>query len=341
MLRILLIFLSIIGFGLPGLAQDPVFSQFYAAPLQVNPAFAGITYAPRLTVNYRNQWPSWPNAYVTYSATYEQPLEKLNSGLGLLVMADVAGDGVYRTNRISGVYGYQVQVTRDFFVKFGVEAGIIQNRLDWDQLLFLDQLDPLTGATDGEGNPNLSEETRPDQLSSTAVDISAGILAYGGNFYGGFSVKHLNRPNENLLEVNQNLALGLPLRFTAHGGVEFELERGNNRRRPAFISPNVMYIQQGDFGQINIGAYAGLGQIYGGLWYRHTLENADAAIGLVGFHYGVMRIGYSYDFTVSGLSNGNTGGTHEISLTFSFEDSARLQAKRRRSRYNDCFKMFN
>ena len=48
-------------------AQDPVFSQFYATPMQLNPAFAGTTYAPRITLNYRNQWPSWPNAYTTYA----------------------------------------------------------------------------------------------------------------------------------------------------------------------------------------------------------------------------------------------------------------------------------
>lgn len=341
MIRYLLVLLILIIGESAAFSQDPVFSQFYAAPLQVNPAFAGITYAPRITLNYRNQWPSWPNAFVTYAATYEQPLEALNSGLGLLAMADVAGDGIYKTNRFSGIYGYQVRVTPDFAMKFGVEAGLIQTRVDWNQLIFLDQLDPLTGATDGEGNPNLSQDQPPESLNKTVVDISAGLLAYGGNFYAGVSVKHLNRPNDNLYEVNSNLSVGMPLRFTVHGGGEFTLERGNNRQRPAFISPNVMYIQQGDFGQINGGAYAGFDKFYGGLWYRHTLENADAVIGLVGVRHGVLRIGYSYDYTISQLTNGTTGGTHEISLTINFEESSRLKNRRHRSRYNDCFKMFN
>ena len=329
------------SWGIAAFAQDPVFSQFYAAPLQVNPAFTGITYAPRITLNYRNQWPSWPNAYVTYAATYEQPLEALNSGLGLIAMADVAGDGIYKTNRLSATYGYQVRVSDALAVKFGVEAGVIQNRVDWDELLFLDQLDPLTGAVDSEGNPNLSQEERPESLNATVLDISAGMLVYGGNFYGGLSVKHINRPDENLLEVNDNLGVGLPLRFTVHGGAEFELGRGNNRQLPSFISPNVMYIQQGGFGQVNAGAYAGFGKVFGGFWYRHTFENPDAVIGMVGVRYGVFRIGYSYDYTISSLANASTGGTHEISVTISFDDSARLQAKRQRARYSDCFKMFN
>lgn len=340
-MRFALLLVLTIGATTPALAQDPVFSQFFAAPLQINPAFAGATYAPRITMNYRNQWPSWPNAYVTYAAAYEQPLEMVNSGLGLIAMADVAGDGIYQTNRFGAVYSYQVRISDAWALKFGVEAGMIQTRVDWDQLVFLDQLNPLTGATDGEGNFNITEELRPGDLSKTTFDVSAGFLAYGRNFYGGLSVKHLNRPDDRLFEVNDNLSVGMPLRFTVHGGVEIALERSNNRNAPTFISPNVLYVQQGDFGQINAGAYMGLGQIFGGLWYRHSFGNPDAAIALIGYRYGVLRIGYSYDVTISGLSNALTGGSHEISVTFSFEDSNRLQARRQRSRYSDCFKMFN
>ncbi|MEJ0030308.1 MAG: type IX secretion system membrane protein PorP/SprF [Bacteroidota bacterium] len=38
-------------------AQDAQFSQFYAAPLYLNPAFAGSTNQGRVGMNYRNQWP--------------------------------------------------------------------------------------------------------------------------------------------------------------------------------------------------------------------------------------------------------------------------------------------
>jgi type IX secretion system PorP/SprF family membrane protein len=342
-LHILLLFGSLFSAVVAVRAQDPVFSQFYAAPLQINPAFAGATYAPRVTLNYRNQYPGWPNAYATYSASYEQSIEALNSGLGFVVMADVAGDGIYKTNRFHAVYGYQVRVVDDFHVKFGVEAGMIQTTVDWNKLQFGDQLDPITGGVDPSGAPNVSEEQRPVNLNKTIFDVSAGLLAYGGNFYGGVSVKHLNSPDESLLEINENLAAGLPLRLTVHTGVEINIDGGNNRRSSAFISPNLMFIKQGEFTQVNAGAYAGFGKFFGGLWYRHTFSNPDAAIALVGFREGVLRIGYSYDLTVSELATapGGAGGAHEISLTINFDDSRALQRSRRSSRYNDCFKMFN
>lgn len=321
-------------------AQDPLFSQFYAAPLQINPAFAGVTDAPRLTLNYRNQWGQISGGYQTYAASYEQSIQSLNSGIGLILMADDAMDGVYKTVKISGVYGYELQITNTAFVKFGVEAGMIRNSLDWDRLQFGDQIDPRDGFEDPSGNPTPSAEQRPASLNTSTVDISAGLLIYNEKFYGGISVKHLNNPDDNFFAVNENLAAGLPMRITLQAGADFEVKASNNRKSPAFISPNVLVAKQADFLQVNVGAYAGFGKFFGGLWYRQTPSNADAAIILAGFREGALRIGYSYDFTMSQLATVNTGGTHEISLTINFDDSREAQRRRRNSRYNDCFKMF-
>ena len=94
MKRILCLLICCFTVQLAG-AQDPIFSQFYAAPIQLNPALTGITGLPRVSLNHRNQYPNWPNAYITYSASYEQEVEALNSGFGLSIMSDAAGDGVH------------------------------------------------------------------------------------------------------------------------------------------------------------------------------------------------------------------------------------------------------
>lgn len=323
-------------------AQDPVFSQFYAAPLQLNPAFAGITVAPRIALNHRNQYPNWPNAYVTYAASYDQEFEALNSALGIVIMADAAGDGVYKTNYASAIYGYKVQLGRELYAKIGLEVGLYQASVDWDRLIFEDQIDPLQGPTDPAGNPFPTEELRPTNLTTTLFDASAGVLLYSGPLYGGISLKHLNRPNESFLRINENLFAGRPLRLTVHGGAEFDLGRRNKRGQPTFISPNVMFVKQGDTGQINLGAYLGAGKIFGGAWFRHNFTLADAAIFMVGVREGIFRIGYSYDMTVSSLAMapGGTGNTHEIALTINLADSEQLRRRQAASRWNNCFKMF-
>jgi len=320
----------------PCFGQDVTFSQFFAAPIQLNPALAGVTGAPRININYRNQWPNWPNAYRTYAVSYEQPLDFVNSSLGVRALTDDAGDGIYRTNSVSAVYGYHLRFRDNMSVRFGIEAGILQTRLDWDKLLFGDQLDPLLGGDASQ----FTEENRPDNLQRTDLDFSAGLVVSGETFYGGVVLHHLNRPDESVLEINDNLRTGRPLRLTVHGGAQINFEGGNNRYGESFISPSILYARQADFSQLTVGMYSGYRSVFGGLWYRHSGNNADAAIALVGFHYQTLRIGYSYDLTISGLSVGTTGGTHELSLSISFADSDARQRRRSRTRYNDCFGLF-
>ncbi|MEM6316342.1 MAG: PorP/SprF family type IX secretion system membrane protein [Bacteroidota bacterium] len=312
-------------------AQDPVFSQFYAAPLQLNPAFAGITNAPFITVNYRNQWSGFNNfqTYVTYAASFSQFIEGMNSGIGLMVQADDAGDGIYRNTRVSAIYSYKVQVNDDFSVKFGIEGTAAQNRLAWDKLVFPDQIDPT-----GEINFPTNEEA-PTDFTTNYLDLSTGILAYSKRFYGGLTLKHINTPDESLLALNSNINSGLPVRMTIHAGAELPLSPGNRGAASMFVSPNIMYVRQGDFGQVNAGAYLGFGSFFAGAWYRHAFSNGDAAIALVGVQKGPMKFGYSYDLTISGLSNAVTGGTHEFSFVINLD-----QNKPRRTDYNDCFQIF-
>ncbi|HXB12127.1 MAG TPA: type IX secretion system membrane protein PorP/SprF, partial [Bacteroidia bacterium] len=72
-------------------AQDPQFTQFYANPLYLNPAFAGSARCPRICMNFRDEWPAIPGTFVTYSASYDQHVDDLAGGIGLLVTQDQAG----------------------------------------------------------------------------------------------------------------------------------------------------------------------------------------------------------------------------------------------------------
>ncbi len=206
----------------------------------------------------------------------------------------------------------------------------------------MDQLNPIFNQTDAQGNPNVSEERIPESLNKTIPDISMGMLFYTPKFYGGIGVKHLNSPDESLLDINPNLNTGIPLAISLQAGAQFILKKGNNRRPSTFLSPNLLFIRQSDFAQINGGAYFGLGDFFAGLWYRYAFSNADAIIGLFGFKRGIVKLGYSYDITISKLASvtGGTGGTHEISLSFNLEDSDFFKQKKRSNRYSDCFKIF-
>ena len=69
-------------------AQDPQFTQFYANPIYLNPAFAGTARCPRLIMNYRNEWPALSGTFVTYSVSYDQHIDGLQGGMGLVILQD-------------------------------------------------------------------------------------------------------------------------------------------------------------------------------------------------------------------------------------------------------------
>lgn len=126
-------------------AQDPQFTQFYANPLYLNPAFAGTARCPRICMNYRNQWPNLSGTYVTYSASYDQHFDALSGGLGLLVTQDDQARGTLKTTSASLIYSYLLPVNREFSIKAGLQAGFFQKSLDRTKLNFGDMIDARRG----------------------------------------------------------------------------------------------------------------------------------------------------------------------------------------------------
>lgn len=286
-------------------AQDPEFTQFYSNPIYLNPAFAGSRLCPRFVMNYRNEWPNISGNFVTTAASYDQKVEGLNGGLGLIVLSDNAAKTL-QTSRVSLIYSYHQKVTRKFSINFGVEGSYYQKSVDWDRLTFGDMIDPRRGFV-----YQTNDVRRDDPVNN--LDFSAGIIGYTEQFYAGFAVHHLTEPNESFL--NSSVPSPLPMRFTGHVGAIIPLQGGGSlySEKEQTISPNILYTRQGEFQQLNMGLYVKKGSLVGGIWYR----NKDAFIVTVGIESDMVKVGYSYDVTMSKLSV-LSGGSHEISLGINF-----------------------
>ncbi len=295
-------------------AQDPEFTQFYAAPLYLNPAFAGSVRCPRFTMNYRNQWPAILGQFITYDVEYDQYVASLSGGIGILAWKDNAGTGTISTTNISGIYSYQMNVNRDFTINAGFQASYMQKNLDWSKLTFGDQIDPRYGFV------YTTQEIAPKGTSSF-LDLDAGIIGYTNEFYGGVSVDHLLQPDEGFISANSPL----PMKFTGHFGALIPMD--DSRHNTSYISPNVLFVMQQNFQQLNLGLYVSRGPLVGGLWYRL----GDAIIALIGIQTSGLKFGYSYDITISKLSNA-AGGAHEISLGYQFD----CHPRKRRFRTISC-----
>ena len=295
-------------------AQDVIYSQFYANPLYLNPALAGAKLDQRITLNYRNQWPSINSGYVTYSAAWDQQFDKISGALGVMANADVGGGGIYNKFSGSGIYSYRLQATRFIVLNAAIEATYLQYKLDWNKLVFGDQIDVRSG------NSEQTREYIPTKLNVGNVDLSAGILGgYKESIYFGVAVNHLTRPDIAFYDGNQNR---INMRWTVHSGILIDFFQGMEGEdiRNFSISPNFIYVQQGKFRQLNVGMYVNKFPFVWGLWMRHNFGNPDAMIALVGFQTKNYKIGYSYDYTISNLTN-RSGGAHEISIAWLFRRS--------------------
>jgi len=290
-----------------------MFSQFYAAPLHTNPAMAGTMVCGRFAINYRNQWSMIPGgSFPSISASFDEHIDRLSGALGFIVTNIREGSGAYSTTSVGAIYSYSFQLTDAISVRTAVQAGFIHRRIDWSNLTFPDQFD-LTGFT---GHP--TREDLPNMPASRFLeDFSVGIVGYGDRFFAGAAVHHISRPDEGFMDVSR-----IPLKFTAHAGAVLDLRRATSRFRDPntpTISPNIIFQQQGTAQQINYGVYFNnvIPMIVFGVWYRQTIafNHPESLTFLIGVRLNAMRIGYSYDISLSRL-RGVSGGSHEVSMAY-------------------------
>lgn len=286
-------------------AQDPTFTQFYSNPIYLNPALAGSIGCPRVSMNYRNEWPQLTGNYVTYSMAYDSYVKSISGGLGLIATHDVQARGTISTTMVGGIYSYNLKVNRKFSIMFGARAAYYQKYLDWSKLTFGDMIDPRRGFIYQTGDVPRGTGRRG------FFDASAGMVAYTKNFYAGLAVHHLNRPDESMILGQSRL----PMRFTAHAGANIKIGNKGRYSNNTSLMPNIIYQYQNGFQELSIGTYLKYENFTVGAWYR----NKDAFILSFGVNTDNFRVGYSYDITVSKLGQGVSGGSHEVSLGFNLK----------------------
>lgn len=315
-------------------AQDPEFSQYYAAPLYLNPAFSGTSVDHRFIANYRNQWPNIPHAFETYAFSYDYNLDIHNSGLGLLLTTDKAGTANLQSTQFNFQYAYKVKLSERMVLSSGVNFGVGSRSIDFNKLVFYQQLD---FAQSSDNLPPPPSNVRVE--GQTYFDFGAGILAYSRKVWLGFSMSHLNRPNRSLMDGESEI----PIKSSLHGGIRIPLYNGVfKRQRTASIAPSFVYKQQGKFDQLDFGTYFYYEPVVVGLWYRGIpiQQNAkdnishDAVVVVLGFQLQNVELSYSYDITVSELGP-ISGGAHEVGLKFKVELATQVR-KRKPEKFIPC-----
>ena len=301
-------------------AQDPHFSQFFASPLTLNPAFTGkFSGTWRLAANHRDQWPSIPKAYVTTSASIDLPILKSKIpdkdvfGVGISGLTDASANNILKLNYGSVSMSYHKALDENGYstIGAGFQGTYSSLSLDQSKLTFETMLSQ-NGFTDESGREVLANGN-----NQSYFDLNAGLLYSGStngvnNFYLGASMYHINRPKVGFKDKNWYLAG----RISAHAGGSFPLSD------ILTVHASAIYQVQNKASETTLGAAIAANlsgdaekpsAIYIGSWIRLN----DAIVPYIGLEFGGLRVGASYDFNISNLkaATASRGGS-EFSIIF-------------------------
>ncbi len=318
-MRKLIVFASALLFTLSVTAQDPHFSQFFASPLTLNPAFTGkFSGTWRLAANHRDQWPSIPKAYVTTSASLDFPILKSKIpdgdvfGIGISGLTDASANNILKLNYGSLSMSYHKALDENGYstIGAGFQATYSSLNLDVSKLTFEDMLtqNGFTGTT---------SDLITNGNNQSYFDVNAGLLYSGStngqnNFYLGASMYHINRPKVGFKDKNWYLSG----RISIHGGGSFPLSD------LLTVHTSLIHQIQNKASETTVGAALAVNlnqeaenpsSLYIGSWVRFNA----AIVPYVGIEFGGLRIGASYDFNISSLkaATASRGGS-EFSLIF-------------------------
>ncbi|MFN3755232.1 type IX secretion system membrane protein PorP/SprF [Flavobacterium sp.] len=284
--------------------QDPQFTHYMYNMSVINPAYATEN---KDVINmggiYRAQWVGLEGAPTTQSFFAHKPLSK-KVEVGISIIHDEIGDVVQESN-IFADFAYVLSLSERTRLSFGIKAGVTLFSANFNGFQYTDPvLDPAF----------------QNNINQTFPNIGAGTYLFGDNYYFGLSAPNLMTSRH--LETNNGLVgSGVEsIHFFMTGGYVFTFNGNDNFKvKPAFMAKGVEGAPVSlDFTTnvlINKRFEAGVG-------YRVD----DSLSGLVGFYVTpTLRIGYSYDYTLSNLRSFNSG-SHEVFVLFDL-DLGRLSKK--------------
>jgi len=278
--------------------QDPQFTHYMYNMNVINPAYAtdnaGVINIGGL---YRTQWVGAVGAPKTATFFAHAPIAK-RVEMGLSVVNDVIGD-VVKENNIYADFAYVIPVSENSKLSFGLKGGVTLFDTNFNGFQYTDEL---------------ADPAFANNINKTFPNIGVGTFYFTENYYLGFSApnllttKHLDRKDG----IQTTGVEAIHYFFT--GGYVFDLN-SKLKFKPAFMAKGV----SGAPIALDLTANFLINNVVElGTGYRFD----DSVSGLINFYITPsLRVGYSYDYTLTNLGKYNSG-THEIFLLFDLDLSS-------------------
>jgi type IX secretion system PorP/SprF family membrane protein len=130
--------------------QDPLYGLYTMNPVVVNPALTGMNNNLTIFTSYRNQWAGFDGSPATVSAGGHMSLHQDKMASGILIVSDHIGENT--NTQFTASYAYKLPAGEHQTFSFGLQAGVVQYKVDGSQLLLDDPTD-YTFSTMNEVKP--------------------------------------------------------------------------------------------------------------------------------------------------------------------------------------------
>ncbi len=301
-------------------SQDVQFSQYYASPLLINPAYTGDHDRNwQFMNNFRTEWKSTINPFISTSLGYDQQvyLFEKRFSVGIAYVYDKSGTYMLTRNKIylSGAYHHEVP---DFIYNLGLQIGVVSEKYNSDNLTFPDQYDISLG----QFNSNLptNEEKLYESLLYPDINIGLSIRKRIGRFIpnAGISVHHINKPKISFQAGKKNQ---LPYSKLFHLGGIFHLTK------KIYLEPDLLILSQIKSNSMIFGTKAAIAipknlyelkNFFIGSYFRMGVNTeTNALIFNTGFVFYDLIVGISYDYNLTSLNNVTYNrGSLELSIIY-------------------------
>lgn len=332
MKKILVCTLVLIAF-LPKTAfsQDKHLTQFYAAPLTLNPALTGVFEGKyRVGAVYRDQWRKvLDNPIRTFTLggdfRFKSPGKKVKKdaiGLGLMILNDDVAVVDFSTTQIgiSAAFHKSLDIAGQQFLSLGIQGGLGQRNINYASLNFHDEFDGINGYS------LATLEDLPENNFSYG-DFNVGLnytakFGRSGGVYLGAAMHHVMEPDNTFYPTADSDGQKLFRKYSAQASANLPIQHGVS------ISPRFLIASQGPHLEINTGANVrmamgefGSTALHFGSWVRPVRNvggiGIDAVVLLAGIELGNVVCGLSYDLNLAAVTKARTRqGAFEISLTY-------------------------
>lgn len=296
-LKYLLVLLVILLTSKLHAQQDPQFTHYMYNMSVINPAYATDN-ADVINLGglYRAQWVGIKGAPTTQSFFAHKPLSK-RVEVGLSVVHDEIGD-VVKENNIYADFAYVLPLSETVKFSLGLKAGVTLFDTNFNGFVLTDPMpDPAF----------------QNNISQTFPNIGAGMYLFGSNYYWGLSAPNL-MTSRHIETINGHPGSGVEsIHFFMTGGYVFTFNGNDNfKLKPAFMAKGV----EGAPLSLDVTTNILINNKFElGAGYRI----GDSVSGLASFYISPsLRIGYSYDYTLTNLDAFNSG-SHEVFLLFDLD----------------------